>query len=295
MEEYLSGFTEYISTEKRMSANTVVSYLRDIRHLLNYLENHQIKNPKDITPTHLTGYVLKMEAEKKAPSTVSRAIASIKSFFYYLMREKIIDNNPAERLEPPKVIKALPEILSESEMDKLLDLPDTKTPKGKRDKAMLEVLYATGLRASEIVVLELEQVNLTLKYVKCCCRNKMRIIPIGKKAVEALESYLRDARKLFISTTDCEYFFVNCNGGQMTRQGFWKIIKEYARQCSFEQRITPNIFRHSFAAHMVARGADLHAVQEMMGHSDISTTQIYVQMHESHLNEVYRNTHPRAR
>jgi integrase/recombinase XerD len=211
------------------------------------------------------------------------------------MREKIIDINPSEKLEPPKIIKTMPEILTETDIERLLECPDIKTKKGKRDKAMLELLYATGLKVSEIVVLSTDDVNLIMQYVKIKFKDRIRIIPLGNKALKYLTIYINEARNVLVKDSGNDYLFVNTHGNPLTRQGFWKIVKAYAAPLDIDKKITPNAFRHSFAAHMVANGADLGAVSEMMGHSDISTTQIYAQVNRGRLNEIYKNTHPRAK
>ena len=239
-------------------------------------------------------YIYELEREDKAPATISRNAASIRSYFIYLARKRIIDDNPAEGLETPKVEKRMPAILSLSDVERLLEQPDITDVKGIRDKAMLEVLYATGMRVTELISLEISDINMEMEYLSCKNGEKTRIIPLGSKALEALDEYLRKARMSMLRDEREKTLFVNCFGHPMTRQGFWKIIKVYAKKAGIKEDITPHMLRHSFAVHLIENGADLQAVQEMMGHSDISTTQMYARLNKNRLKDVYSKTHPRA-
>jgi integrase/recombinase XerD len=225
-----------------------------------------------------------------AAATVSRNVASMKAFYLYLQNQGIIDIDPAENLKAPKVEKKMPDILSVPEMEKLLEQPQERTAKGIRDRAMLELLYATGIRVTELITLKLEDVNWKLDYIICHDRTKERMIPFGFKAREALDKYMRKARPELLGDKKCEMLFTNCSGESMSRQGFWKLLKQYVKQAGIEMEITPHTLRHSFAAHMVENGADLHVVQEMLGHSDISTTMMYA----TRAREVYAKAHPRG-
>lgn len=225
-------------------------------------------------------------------ATVSRSVASIRSFFIYLLEKGIISGNPTEGIKPPKVEKKIPETLTIEEVSLLLDQPSGDTPKEIRDKAMLELLYATGLRVSELISLKISDLNLALSYIECHDRTKSRIIPIENAAKYALTRYLTEVRPSMCA--DSEYLFTNIKGEEMSRQGFWKLLKAYAKRAGIDKDITPHMIRHSFATHMVSNGADLASLQEMLGHSDISTTQVYLRGKSSRLKEVYDKAHPRA-
>jgi integrase/recombinase XerD len=239
-------------------------------------------------------YVYELQKQNKAGATVSRNIASIRSFFQFLQKKGIVADNPAADLELPKVEKKVPEILSLEKVELLLEQPSGEEDKEVRDKAMLELLYATGIRVTELISLRVEDVNLPLEYIRCGGETKSRIIPIGAQAKFSLRRYLEKVRENMILRADEETLFVNCNGKPMTRQGFWKIIKAYAKKAGIEEDITPHMLRHSFAAHLIENGADLRSVQEMLGHSDISTTQIYTKLTNQKLKNVYAKAHPRA-
>lgn len=294
MEGNIQAFVCYLGAEKNASYNTQISYERDLKKLTEYLKRQGIENIREVSETSLNSYVLFLEKEGKAASTISRSIASLKGLFEYCQKHGTIEKDPAERLKPPKVEKKFPQILTISEMQKLMDRPDLSTEKGKRDRAMLELLYATGIRVSELISLKLSDVNLSMEYVICHEKAKDRIIPFGKEAKEALGAYLDGARTLMIGGKDSEYLFVNCSGNVMSRQGFWKLIKHYAEKAGIEKEITPHTFRHSFAAHLLQNGADVQSVQKMMGHADVSTTQMYLEMQTGNVREVYRQFHPRS-
>jgi len=235
-----------------------------------------------------------LQKEGKATSTISRNLASIRSFYQYMVRTNVVEEDPTEGLESPKMEKKLPKILSVNEVNLLLEQPKCVDLKGYRDKAMLEILYATGIRVSELINLDIADVNVEMGFIKCRNAHKERIIPVGATACAALSEYLKQARNAMIHTDKETALFVNTNGGRLTRQGFWKIIKQYKNQAKISMDITPHTLRHSFATHLVENGADLRAIQEMLGHSDISSTQIYAQLANSKLKEVYQKTHPRA-
>lgn len=257
------------------------------------MNDRGIKDAAEVREIDLDAYLDYMERENFASSTISRSVASIRALFQYLFKEGRIDSDPSEELRPPKVEKKTPEILSVEEVDRLLKQPNADTPKGMRDMAMLELLYATGMRVSELIHLRAEDVNLTLGYVTCHDHEKERVIPIGSISRKALERYMKEARPVFLKNGDTAALFTNCSGKAMSRQGFWKVLKSYAEAAGISRDITPHTLRHSFAVHMLQNGADVKSVQEMLGHSDISTTQIYLNMNVSRMRDVYMKAHPR--
>ncbi|HEY8344494.1 MAG TPA: site-specific tyrosine recombinase XerD [Bacillota bacterium] len=299
MYSYLQDFINYLSVERGLAPNTLESYGRDLNQYLTYLkEKKGLKSAAELSSTTqatVAGYLLSLQAKGRATSTISRSLAAIKSFYHFLAREMLIPRDPTANLEAPKQEKRLPKVLSVEDVLKLLEQPDLKTPAGIRDRAMLEVLYATGLRVSELVSLRLTDLNLEEGYIRCLGKgSKERIIPLGSVAVKYLQFYLNHARKFLATTPDEEILFLNHHGHGLTRQGFWKIIKKYAEKLGIADQITPHTLRHSFATHLLENGADLRAVQEMLGHVDISTTQIYTHLTRGRLKEVYDKAHPRA-
>lgn len=292
MEQEIQEFIEYLHNTKNTSLNTEVSYQRDLTKMAAFLELRNITAVADVREFDLLGYMDYMEKENFASSTISRSVASMRAFFQYLFSQRKIEQSPAENLKSPKVEKRLPEILSIQEVDNLLKQPDLNTPKGIRDKAMLELLYATGMRVSELIHLETDDVNLTFGYV-VCQENKERIIPIGNVSKDALAVYLEKGRSVFVKDSSEKSLFTNCSGKAMSRQGFWKMLKGYADEAGISRDITPHTLRHSFAVHMLQNGADIRSVQEMLGHSDISTTQVYLSMNINKMRDVYMKAHPR--
>lgn len=294
MEKEIKEFISYLHNTKKMSGNTEVSYERDLKKMMQYFQEvHQLTKVQEITQTSLNSYMLYLEKNRFAASTVSRSVASMRAFFQYLYQEHKIEGNPAEYLRPPKVEKKMPEILSVNEVDLLLRQPSAQTPKGIRDKAMLELLYATGIRVSELISLQMADVNLTMGYINCKDGDSERIIPFGSQAKKALQEYLYTVRGSFLREQENTILFTNCSGKPMSRQGFWKVLKHYAAMAGIEKDITPHTLRHSFAAHLIQNGADLKSVQEMLGHSDISTTQRYLNMNVYKIRDVYAKAHPR--
>lgn len=294
MEQRITDFADYLRNEKKSSENTTLSYVRDLRGFCRFMEQSGVHDAAKVNRTNVMAYVYELQKEKKAGATISRSIASLRSFFQFLLRKGIVTENPALNLELPKVEKKIPEILSLEKVELLLEQPKGDEEKEIRDKAMLELLYATGIRVSELISLKVRDVNLQLEYVRCGNVRKSRIIPIGVQAKFSLQRYIEKARANMILRPDEDILFVNCNGRPMTRQGFWKIIKSYAKKAGIDQDITPHMLRHSFAAHLIENGADLRSVQEMLGHSDISTTQIYTKLANQKLKNVYAKAHPRA-
>ncbi len=288
----ISKFIEYLHVEKNTTENTEVSYKRDLIKMTEYLKQNNINSYTDITKEVLEDYIDYLEEQGKASSTISRTIASMKNFFHYAERQNWVTISPAEFLKAPKLDKKVPSILTIEQMDCLLSQPGDKTLKDLRDKAMLELLYATGIRVSELINLKMTDVDMEHECINCHSREKVRVVPFGSQAKNALEVYMRDARNEIVISSGVPYLFTNCNGEQMSRQGFWKLIKYYAKKAGIEEEITPHTFRHSFAAHLLENGADLKDVQEMLGHADISTTQLYLTMKKPHVRDSY-SAHPR--
>lgn len=293
METQIENYVDYLNSVKHSSANTIASYRRDLKKLCAYLDKKGCHDVKDISSTDLNSYVLNMESNGMSTATISRSIASIKSFFLFLLKNGEIKEDCADALKPPKIEKKPPETLTIEEINLLLDQPSRLIPKEIRDKAMLELLYATGMRVSELINLKVTDVNLTMNYILCRDVGKERVIPIENVAKMALENYMKSVRDGICNGS--MFLFTNMKGQPMTRQGFWKLIKSYAAKAGIDKDITPHMIRHSFASHLVSNGADLKAVQELLGHSDISTTQIYLQSRQSKLKEEYDKAHPRAR
>ncbi len=290
MEKEITGFINYLHNVKKMSKNTEMSYRRDLTKLNNFVGSKSIPQ---ITEDDLSAYISSLKDQGFKPATVSRNVASIKAFFHYLVKEGIAPEDISISLKSPKIEKKLPEILTTEEVVRLLEQPKGDSPKEIRDKAMLELLYATGIRVSELINLSETDVNMAMGYIVCRDAHKERVIPFGGEAKYALNRYIGESRNAMLDDANCITLFVNCSGQPMSRQGFWKLIKYYAKKAGIDSDITPHTLRHSFAAHLVENGADLRAVQEMLGHSDISTTQIYVNMNHSRIREVYAKAHPR--
>jgi len=294
MEKTLKGFITYLHNVKKKSENTILSYNRDLTKFLNFLKANRITSLDKVEEDILEKYIKELNDNGFKSATISRNIASLKAFFHYLNNEGISDKDPTGKLKSPKIEKKIPEILTTDEVFSLLEQPSGDTPKEIRDKAMLELLYATGIRVSELINLDISDVNLQMSCITCRDGNKNRTIPYGKEAKGALTRYLEGGRSAIVDNKESTILFANCSGQKMSRQGFWKLIKHYAKKAGIEADITPHTLRHSFAAHLVENGADLRSVQEMLGHSDISTTQIYANMSHSHIREVYNRAHPRG-
>lgn len=294
MEQQLDNFIHYLEDVRKSSRNTVLSYKRDLEKFLAFLDSQEISDLESVNETTMNAYILMMEQEQFATSTISRNIAALKSFFDYLERNEKYQGNPAARLKAPKIEKKAPEVLTVAEVTRLLEQPAGRNNKELRDKAMLELMYATGIRVSELVSLTVNDINVQAGYIRCSERGRERIIPIGSVARISLRQYLKQARPAMLADDSSSILFPNCSGQPMSRQGFWKILKQYAAKAGIDADITPHTLRHSFAAHLLENGADLRSVQEMLGHSDISTTQIYLKMNTGRIRDIYSNTHPRA-
>lgn len=294
MGNHIDAFILYLHNMKNTSENTELSYKRDLYKVQVFMENRGISDVKAITEEDLNAYVESLNEQKFAAATISRNIASLKAFYGYLVKENVVEKDVTQDLRAPKIEKKLPEIMTMDEVIRLLNQPKGDSPKEIRDKAMLELLYATGIRVSELISLKLSDVNIKMGYILCRDSSKERIIPFGREAKNALIRYLDKIRDEMLSNNESEVLFCNCSGQTMSRQGFWKLIKYYAKKADIKSEITPHTLRHSFAAHLVENGADLRSVQEMLGHSDISTTQIYANMNHNHIREVYAKAHPRG-
>lgn len=294
MEKQIAAFISYLHNVKKTSNNTEMSYKRDLEKLCHFMSAEGIQGVKDITAEKLNGYMKYLEDNHFAIATVSRNVASIKAFYHYMLQEGIVTEDVSEKLKAPKIEKKIPEIMSPEEVVRLLEQPSGDSPKEIRDKAMLELLYATGIRVTELITLKVSDVNMQMSFLVCKDANKERVIPFGSAAKSALSRYLNGTREEMMEDKKSDVLFANCSGQPMSRQGFWKLIKYYAKKADIKADITPHTLRHSFAAHLVENGADLRSVQEMLGHSDISTTQIYANLNHNHIREVYAKAHPRG-
>lgn len=293
MEKQIKQFLDFLQNEKRVSNNTLQSYSRDIRQYESYVSQNKINYAK-VDSQKIIDYLKHLQDMGKKTSTISRSLASIRSFYQYLVRVKKIKHDPTENIQSPKVEKRVPCVLTSEEVENLLSQPKDVDLKGTRDKAMLEVAYATGMRVTEIISLDVDDVNLQEGFITCRSATKQRSIPLGSISIAALKEYINDARPIMIKDENEKALFVNVNGKRLTRQGFWKIVKFYKEQAHITKDITPHVLRHSFATHLLQNGADLKAIQTMLGHSDISSTQVYMQFQDSGLREIYKRTHPRA-
>ena len=293
MEKQIKLFLEFLQNEKKLSDNTLQSYKRDILQYQNYLEENGINYAK-VSKEDVKAYLTYLKQIGKKPSTISRNLASIRSFYQFSIRNKKIKNDPTEDVQSPKIEKRVPSVLTAQEVELLLEQPKDVDLKGTRDKAMLEFAYATGMRVTEIINLNIEDVNLEGEYVICRVGSKQRNIPLGSLSLKALKEYIDEARPILIRNEKEKALFVNVNGQRLTRQGFWKIVKYYKEQAHITKDITPHVLRHSFATHLLQNGADLKAIQTMLGHSDISSTQVYMQFQDTGLKDIYQKAHPRA-
>ena len=293
MEKHIKLFLEFLQDDKKLSNNTLQSYRRDIEQYRDYIQNNKINYLK-VDGEDLQEYLKKLQEMGKKTSTISRNLASIRSFYQFLLRIKKVKHDPTDGIQSPKVERKAPSVLTSKEVELLLEQPKDVDLKGTRDKAMLEFAYATGMRVTEIISLDIDDVNLNEGYVTCNSGKKQRTIPIGTMSLKALKEYIEEARPVIIKDENEKALFVNTNGKRLTRQGFWKIIKYYKEQAHIAKDITPHVLRHSFATHLLQNGADLKSIQTMLGHSDISSTQVYVQFQDPELRDIYKKSHPRA-
>ena len=288
----IGEFESFLINDKNVSQSTLASYKRDIVCFAKYMDSTKT-DILSANRNHILTYILSMQDEGKANASVVRAIASIKSMYSFLLLKGAINSNPAANITPPKKEKKMPQFLTREEIDALLDSPDVSTIRGLRDKAILEILYASGLKVSELITMRLSDIDTDLGYLKCSKGANIRIVPLGKPAISAAKSYVGIARPSMAKEGE-NTLFVNCGGCAMSRQGLWKIIKEYADKAGIRKSITPHSLRHSFAVHLLENGADLLSIQEMLGHKDASSTQVYARMFHGRLREVYNKAHPRA-
>ena len=293
MEKQLNLFFGFLENDKKVSSNTLQSYKRDLKQFEKYIEQNG-KDYSKITDEGIKEYISYMQEIGKKPSTISRGLASIRSFYQYETKNKSVEKDPTEGIQSPKIEKRVPSVLTSNEVALLLEQPRDIDLKGIRDKAMLEFAYATGMRVTEIISLNVEDINIDRGYATCKNGKKERTVPIGNMSLKALKEYILNARNTMIKDENEKALFVNVNGQRLTRQGFWKIIKYYKEQAHIEKEITPHVLRHSFATHLLQNGADLKSIQTMLGHSDILSTQIYMQFQDETLKNIYRKAHPRA-
>lgn len=293
MERQLKYFFDFLENDKKLSENTLQSYKRDLKQFRNYLEACELHYNR-VKEDDIKDYIRELQEEGKKASSISRCIASIRSFYQFVLKNRKVKADPTANIQSPKIEKRVPSVLTSKEVELLLDQPKDVDLKGIRDKAMLEFAYATGMRVTEIISLNMEDVNLEEGYVTCKHGNKQRNIPLGTMSLKALKEYVEEARDILVKTEGEQALFVNINGTRLTRQGFWKIIKYYKEQAHITKDITPHVLRHSFATHLLQNGADLKAIQTMLGHSDISSTQVYMQFQDEGLKNVYKKAHPRA-
>ena len=294
MTDYIDGYKQYLSEERHASANTLSSYLRDVRQFLAYLQSVGTRSVLQAAASDIEEYMRWMTGRGKSAATVTRSVASLKSYYHYLVLEGRLKKNPVQDVTPLKVKRHLPQILTGKEVKLFLEQPQCVDAKGYRDHAMLELLYATGIRVSELIALDVSDLNLSAGIIHCAGKSKERVIPLYPAAIKALRDYVEEIRPSMIAAPDETALFVNMNGERMSRQGFWKIIKYYQQKAQIDKDITPHTLRHSFAAHLLENGADLRSIQEMLGHADISSTQIYANLISQKLKDVYNKAHPRA-
>jgi integrase/recombinase XerD len=292
--DYIKGYEVYLTNQKHASENTISSYLRDVRQFSACMKEYGSLALDQVKQDDVERYTKWLTGRGKSIPTVTRAIASLKSFYNYLLQCGYVKQNPAKNVTPKRPSRKQPQILSSKEEELFLEQPQCTDFKGYRDRAMLELLYATGIRVSELIELNVEDLNLSAGLLRCTSKNKSRVIPLYPAAIRALAEYLEKIRPQMVEDQNESALFVNMSGDRMSRQGFWKIIKSYQEKANIDKEITPHTLRHSFAAHMLENGADLRSIQEMLGHADISSTQIYSQVVKQKLKDVYKKSHPRA-
>ena len=290
----IDRYEAYLKNERKMSANTVQAYIRDIRHFAEFVSGRGVADVSDASNAEVVAYLMNLKTAGRSQSTVNRKLASIRTFFEFLQRDGLVNANPADEIKSPKIEKKEIEFLSIEEIERLMSLPD-QTQKGQRDRAILELLYATGIRASELIKMKSGDVNLRMGFIKCDGEHsKARIIPMGRLCRKAMEDYILDVRDKMLRGKETEALFVNYMGEAMTRQGLWKIMKEYGELAALKISLTPQIIRNSFAVHMLQNGADVKSLQELMGHEDIAATQAYLAVTKNRIKDVYDKAHPRA-
>ncbi|MGM9522279.1 MAG: site-specific tyrosine recombinase XerD [Oscillospiraceae bacterium] len=292
--DWIKNFETYLRDEKHSSVNTYSSYVRDVHQFSEYLSKYTMAELVSADRSRICEYTVWLGSNGKSSATISRSLASLKCFYGYLMRSGAVSQNPVHDITVSKEEKRLPQILTSAEVELLLEQPKCTDCKGYRDRAMLELLYATGIRVSELISLNVDDVKLSIGIIKCVSHGKERFIPMYPAAIKALSDYMSIIRDQLVASPDEQALFVNMNGERMSRQGFWKVVKHYQMTAKIDKDITPHTLRHSFAAHLLENGADIHSIQEMLGHADISSTQIYTHLVKKQLKDVYNKAHPRA-
>lgn len=292
--KYILEFKGYLIKEKKVSTNTLESYLRDVKQFNDFCLKMNINNIKEVSKAQIISFLIYLQKMGRATTTITRNLVALRVFFHYLFDCSYIESNPVINLKIPKIERKVPKTLTIKEIDILLNTPDLNTNKGLRDKAILEVLYSTGLKVSELVNIKIMDINFRNKSISYYSNREKRSIPIGDVAIRFLNKYLAYSREKILKDNKCDYLFVNMQGNQLTRQGVWKIIKGYTKEANINKDITPHMIRHSFALHLIQNGADLHMVKELLGHLDISSTQVYIKGIEQNIKETYKAFHPRA-
>jgi len=294
MKELIDAFINYLSVERGLANNTLVAYRKDLDYYTGFLANQHIEAISKISRNEITNFMFNQKDKGIAANSIARRLAAIRMFHRFLARERIAKEDPSNLIDSPKLWKKIPDTLSLNEVEALIAAPNVREVQGARDRAILETLYATGMRVSEAVNLKISNVNLDIGFLRCIGKgNKERVIPLGKKAIEAIKRYLEISRPKMLGKKDSEFLFISRLGKKISRQSFWKLVKRYAREARIKKAIKPHILRHSFATHLLERGADLRSVQEMLGHSNISTTQIYTHINKDRLKTIHKQFHPR--
>ena len=295
MTDLIEQFLDYLSVERGLSKNTIVSYRRDLVKFVRYLDSRRISEISSATKHNVTKFLYFLKDSGQAPNSISRNLAAVKMFYRFLVSERVLKEDAANMLEAPKLVRPLPDVMNSDEVLKMLETPDIRNTLGQRDRAALELMYATGMRVSEMVELIIENLNLDVGFVRCSGKGgKERIIPVGREAKRALLRYMAKARPKLLRRGGDRHLFLSRLGKKVSRQSFWKILKKYSRIAGIRKKITPHTLRHSFATHLLEKGADLRSVQEMLGHADISTTQIYTHVNKSRLKGIHKKFHPRG-
>ncbi|MGA2774605.1 MAG: site-specific tyrosine recombinase XerD [Candidatus Omnitrophota bacterium] len=294
MRELIDAFLNYLSVERGLANNTIISYRKDLNFYMDFLSVNYIKALSGIKRDDVTNFMFSQKAKGIAENSIARRLAAIRMFHRFLTRERISNSDPTAMVDSPKLWKKVPDALSLAEVEALIAQPNIRNRQGLRDRAILETLYATGMRVSEAVNLKFDDVNLDIGFLRCTGKgNKERVVPIGSKAINSIKRYLQDSRTHFLKNQKSEFLFLNRFGKKISRQSLWKILKRYAKEAKINKPIRPHILRHSFATHLLERGADLRSVQEMLGHSNISTTQIYTHIDKNRLKTIHKQFHPR--
>ncbi len=294
MQEYIDSFIDYLNVERGLSVNTLIAYRKDLDFYMEFLKTRKIQSLSNTTKSEIFDFLLNLKDKGLASNSIVRRLTAVKVFYRFLTRESILKEDPTSLIESPKIWKKIPDTLSLNEVELLLSAPNLRNSQGIRDKAIMEVFYATGMRVSEVSNLKVSNLNLEVGFVRCIGKgDKERIIPLGRKAIEYLKRYLENSRPKLLGKNACDYLFLSRFGSHISRQSLWKLIKSYARKAGIKKPIKPHLLRHSFATHLLERGADLRSVQEMLGHANIATTQIYTHVNKDRLRMIHKTYHPR--